>query len=723
MQTSPAPRESVLEQLERMLASETFAGAERSRRLLRFLVEHALQNQSDRLKEFTIGSEALGRGDSFDPRIDPIVRAEASRLRTRIERYYATNGAADTLLISLPKGSYVPQFQQRAVPEITPVTATAGSQVSTAGRRQKVIWFVLGGVAVGAAVMLLVSMRPRLAPAIEFGGVVELGGEGYSPGAGFGNDVIISPDGTLIVFVGLGSDHVPRLMTMKLDPADRTIRRLENTDGAQAPFFSPDSRSVGFWANGKLKMISVDGGRPNELADAESFEGASWGQDGDIIAGIDHTLKRVSLTSRTPQLVADMREFGVVPWWPEILPGGEHVLFTAVGPHGPDASNLEVWSLPARTRTPLKIRAGFGRYLKGDYLLYGSQGTLFAVPFNGKWTVEGTGVPVLGEDVAYNRIFGNAKFDISRNGTLIYRRSPPLVVSWIDRSGKTDTPLTKPGAYTFPRVSPHGDRLTVNVTDSGVMRTEIHDLLRRGEPIRLPFPGSMSTVWHPRGFLVLGSYTGMSWLKIDDLSKLQTLTPSPNVQLPMSFTADGTRLAYLEPGPSLDIWTMPVSDSDGKLKAGTPAPFLRTPHVESAPSFSPDDRWLAYGSGRDTKWNVYVGPYPPDVSKEINVSQTGGRIPRWLKNGRELVYRTDDHRLMVVEYQVKDGTFIAGTPKEWPNVRLADTGVIPNFDVAGDRILGVVPASREEADRMRTQATVIPRFLEEVQRRLTRGRK
>jgi hypothetical protein len=238
----------------------------------------------------------------------------------------------------------------------------------------------------------------------------------------------------------------------------------------------------------------------------------------------------------------------------------------------------------------------------------------------------------------------------------------------------------------------------------------------------------MSTVWHPDGFLVLGSYAGMSWMKADDLSKLEMLTPSPNVQIPWSFTADGKRLAYMEASRSsfLDLWTIPISHSAGKLTAGAPEPFLQTPFVESFPSFSSDGRWLAYGSGPGGKFNVYVQPFPPDRSKEINVSQGGGRIARWLPNGRELVYRTDDHRLMVVDYEVKNGTFIAGKPKEWtPGLRLADTGVISNFDVdvSGDRILGLVPASRAEAERIRTQATVILRFSDEVRRRLSRGGK
>jgi serine/threonine-protein kinase len=732
----------ILEQLQRMLASDTFAGTERSRALLRFLVEHVVENRPDRLKEYTIGSEALGRGDSFDPRTDPIVRAEASRLRSRIERYYATSGAADTVLITLPKGSYVPQFQGRAIPEAAPVAVTAGGPLPTAGRFQRFFWFVLGGISVGAAVMLFISVRPGT-PAAEFGGLpfeIKPGTADYTLGSDIGNDVIISPGGTRIVFVALGSDHVPRLMALRLDAAAIGPRRVlvpgpgaavRLADGARAPFFSPDGLWVGFWdqADAKLKMVSVDGGSAIVLADAGNFGGASWGDNGYIIAAIDGVLKRVS--SSPPgesSVVADLKKERVDPLWPDLLPGGTHVLFTAVGPQGPDASNIEVLSLLDNKRKPL-VKAGFGRYLRAGYLLYVNQGTLFAVPFDSKQqTIHGTGVRVLEERVAYSTVFGNAKFDISHNGTLIYRGSPRLVAAWLNRDGGTGPLPSKPGAYTFPRLSPSGQHLAINVTDGGVFRVEVYDLRHpTAAPKRLPDTfGNMSSVWHPDGFLVLGSRTGMSWTKVDDLSRLERLTETSNVQIPWSFNADGTRLAYAEQtkaSPSLDLWTVPVSRSGGKLTAGKPEPFLTTAGYESFPSFSPDGRWMLYGRGVPARWEVYVQPYPPDVSRETRISQRGGRIGRWLSNGREIVYRTDDHRLMVVGYQVRNGTFIPGEATEWTPARLGDTGVIANFDVSGDRVLGLVPEAGDEAERIRTQATVIPRFSEEVRRRLERGGK
>jgi hypothetical protein len=545
MQTLPPPRDVVLEQLDRMLASDTFAGADRSRMLLRFLVEHVVDGRSERLKEYTIGSEALGRGDSFDPRTDTIVRAEASRLRNRLERYYATSGAADTLLITLPKGSYVPQFGRRAVPEAAPVAAPPGGSLPTAGRLQRLIWFVLGGLTVGVA-LFVVAMRLPEAPAAEFGGLpfeVKPGTADYSLGSDFGNDVIISPDGTRMVFVGQGSDRGPRLMTLKLDeaaigprrvlvPAPGTVVRLQDTEAARAPFFSPDGLWVGFWdqADRKLKKVSVHGGSAIALADAEDFGGASWGENGDIIAAIGGALRRVPQAGAST-VIADLAKEGTTPRWPDLLPGGEHALFTVVGPPGPDAARIEVLSLSDGTRKPLPVRAASARYLSPGYLLYVNQGTLFAARFDRQQlTVHGTGVPVLDERVAYSTIFGNAKFDISRNGALIYRGSPPLTASWLNRGGGTEPLLIKPGSYTFPGLSPDGQHLAINVSDSGVFRTEIYDLRRPDDPpIRPPFvPGSMSPVWHPDGFVVLGGREGMSWMNADDMSKLETLTE--NVQ-------------------------------------------------------------------------------------------------------------------------------------------------------------------------------------------------
>ena len=147
MTRSPESGHLISEQLERILASQTFHGAERSRTLLRFLVEQALDDRADRLKEYTLGAEALGRGESFDPRTDPIVRAEASRLRNRLDRYYATDGQLDPFLIALPKGSYVPQFVERSAGARTSDSPTPDRAATN--WHLGLAWFALGCVLTG----------------------------------------------------------------------------------------------------------------------------------------------------------------------------------------------------------------------------------------------------------------------------------------------------------------------------------------------------------------------------------------------------------------------------------------------------------------------------------------------------------------------------------------------------------------------------------------------
>jgi len=212
-------------------------------------------------------------------------------------------------------------------------------------------------------------------------------------------------------------------------------------------------------------------------------------------------------------------------------------------------------------------------------------------------------------------------------------------------------------------------------------------------------------------------------MKTDDGTKMDALTRSPNVQIPWSFSSDGTRLAYSELDPrasGFDLWTVPVRLTSGKLTAGEPQVLVRTPYHETFPSFSPDGRWIAHAWGQYGIWEVYVRAYPPDGSTGIKVSRGGGRIARWLPGGQQLLYRTDDQRLMVVDYEVKNGTFVAGKPRLWTPVQLADTGVLSNFDVdSTGRVLGLLPAAKAGEQQTRNHVTVMLNFAGEVRRRLS----
>ena len=245
---------------------------------------------------------------------------------------------------------------------------------------------------------------------------------------------------------------------------------LPGTDGARGPFVSPDGRWVGFWADGKLKKVSVDGGSPVILCDASDLLGASWGEGGTIIAalGAPGKLWRIPADGGVPQVAIDISPESTGARWPQILPGGQFVMYTATTGAGADRATIEVQSIRGGNRKVLVSGGAFGRYLTSGHLAYVNQGTLYAMPLDlEQLAVHGVAVPVL-DDVSYSPLFGYAQIDVSQTGTLVYRRgaeSGLSVVDWIDRAGKQDAAPHKARSV---RVAPpfagrpppchHGDR-------------------------------------------------------------------------------------------------------------------------------------------------------------------------------------------------------------------------------------------------------------------------
>ena len=719
--------EAVLAQLDRVLASEAFQGATRSTTLLRFLVDAVVTGRADRLKEYTLGAEGLGKGEGFDPRTDPIVRAEASRLRARLERYYSGPGRDDAVLIELPKGSYVPRVTRRAPTAPGAANDAAASSPRSAFRQRRLTWAAMGlavGVIATTAWVWWARERPALDPGRPLVRLeVELKSDG-SLGSEVGTDVVVSPDGSRLVFVSRSTDGVAFLNTRRLE--DGAVHRLPNTEGARVPFFSPDGQWVGFWAGGRVKKVAIDGGAPVTLCDATDLSGASWGEDGTIVAALSFgKLFRIPTSSGEPILIADLSRDAKDPRWPQILPGGTHVLLTAVGPQGPNAATIEVLSLADGSRKVVARGGTFGRYLDSGHLIYLNQGTLFAVPFSlaRLEATSSTPTPVLA-DVAYSSTFGFGQVDISRTGTLVYRRSSgrgQLVASWVDRAGRSEPLLVRPGAYTFPRLSPDGRRVAVASTESGRPSLSLYDRERDRTTAFRSSPAEYSPTWSPDGrTLVFGSRSGMYSSAATENAQPLPLTRSQRLQVPWSFSPDGGRLAFheLSDTTGFDLWTVRVAVTPDGLTAGEPELFLRTAAYETYPSFSPDGRWIAYGSGAFGRWDVYVRPFPNDNSKEVRVSDGGGRIPFWLPNGRELLYRTDDQRLMVAAYTVEGDRFIVQKARPWTPLTLADTGVLANLDVdsTGTRILALLPASSDD-QQSADHVTMMLNFTDELRRR------
>jgi Tol biopolymer transport system component len=555
------------------------------------------------------------------------------------------------------------------------------------------------------------SLRPLERLDVDLGPDVSLG----SPD---GADAILSPDGTRMVYLSQG-----RLFTRRLDQPNAT--ELADTQGAFAPFFSPDGQWVAFFAPGKLKKISVEGGAAIALCDSLTGRGGSWGHDGNIIAVFEANggLSRIPSAGGSPTPVTGLQSGESTHRWPQVLPGGKAVLFTARSTEGSgyDEANIEVMSLADHRRKTLVRGGTFGRYLPSGHLIYVNRGTLFAVPFDlDRLEVRGTPSPVLNQ-VGYSTLNGTAQFDFSQTGTLIYRSggggSGLLTVQWLDAAGKTEPLLAKPDAYQRPSLSPDGNKLAINTSDIWVYEWQ------RDTMTRLTFgPASSSyPLWSPDGrYIVFQALGGLFWTRSDGSGKPQPLTQSKNRQLPYSFSPDGKRLAFYELMPQTqdDIWTVPLESDGTGLRAGKPEPFLQTPFDERHGAFSPDGRWMAYDSNESGVYQMYVRAFP-DKGGKWQISNSGGVYPVWSRNGRELFFRTEDNQIMVASYTVKGDSFVADKPRVWSEKRIATISPFANYDLApdGKRIAALMPAGTPEDQKAQNHVIFLENFFDEVRRR------
>jgi serine/threonine-protein kinase len=529
------------------------------------------------------------------------------------------------------------------------------------------------------------------------------------------------------VFVSRAQDGIPRLFTRGLNQPKATL--LAKTNGAYAPFLSPDGQWVGFFAGGKLKKTRIDGGEPVSLCDAPAGRGASWGEDGTIVAALD-SLSFLSLVSaeggKQPIPLTELASDEISHRWPQVLPGGKAVLFTVPTAYGSqDPSGIAVMSLTDHRKQMVRERAGmYARYLSPGYLAYVTKGSLFAVPFDVQ-RLEIRGIPAMLGDISNNPTVGSAQYDMSRGGTLAYLTGfaeKLRTIQWLDRAGTTEPIVSEPALYGFPRLAPDGARLAV-IESQGVGNDLFVFDRERGGKTRLTNQMSASyPLWNPDGrFLVFAATGGIFWTRSDGATKPKPLTQSKLRQVPSSFTPDGSRLVFIELAPSggAEIRVVPVRSTAGELRVGQPESLLKTSTLEVYPSISTDGRWLAYADAEGGTYEIYVRAFP-DKGVRVQVSTAGGMIPVWSRNGHQLFYRTEDQRIMVVNYTVKGDSFVVEKPRLWSGKQLANLGTGRNYDVASDgsRCVVLVPVESAEPRETQSHVNLVVNFFDEVARRV-----
>jgi Tol biopolymer transport system component len=549
----------------------------------------------------------------------------------------------------------------------------------------------------------------------------------------------ISPDGTRLAFAVRGPDGKQQLGTRLLDQPQATL--LSGTEDGGAPFFSPNGQWIGFFAERKMKKVSVRGGAVLTLCDANEGRGAAWGEDDRIIATLNSSpatgLSRIPAAGGTPQEITHPGERGEATHrWPQILPGGQAVLFMgSKTASNYDDSSIEVLSLKTGQVKIVQPGGYYGRYLPGGYLVYIHQGTLFGVPFDlDRLEVHGTPA-VLQEDVAGNSSNGAGQFDFSGNGTFVYASgksaSGTWSLEWLDGAGKTQPLLAAPGIYYNPRLSPDGKRLAFS-TNSAI---EVYDI-GRDTTTQLTFTNQTKTnlnpVWTPDGKHIVFQSQGNSnfslqWIRADGSGEAQQLLEGKNDLKPRSFSPDSKHLAFeeLSAETGFDLWTLPLDLSDPERpKPGTPELFLRTPFSEQEPEFSPDGRWIAYASEESGRSEVYVRPFPaagPSGSGKWLISTGGGDGPRWSRNGAELFYKGPDNRIMTASYTANAGSFASSKPRPWANKQISG-----ELDAApdGKRFVIAVSPRADAAGEAKgsVHVTFLLNFFDEVRRRVSAGK-
>jgi Tol biopolymer transport system component len=494
-----------------------------------------------------------------------------------------------------------------------------------------------------------------------------------------GGPVVISPDGRQLAFVATGQDGRQLLWVRPLESLE--ARALPETDGAALPFWSPDSRFIGFFSQGKLKKIQIGGPAPQTLCDATLPRGGTWSRHGEILfaANIGRALYRIPAAGGVAVPVpAD--GFNAERKWPVFLPDGRHFVYFA----RPQETGIFVAALDSS-----KARLLLSDYVSVDYapgyllVLAGSSkstraGTLMAHPFDpARLELIAEPSPVA-ERIEYVDGIGRGAFSVSENGTLVYAnmKMPTTRLTWFDRDGRSIGTVGEPAAYSAPSLSPDDVTVAVERLD---LETRASDLwlidTARGVSSRFTsdLAGDWKATWSPQGDRIVfasprGSPPNLYEKHVSGSGMEERLITSADNSQPSDWSRDGRFLAYASQHPDRkwDLWLLPMStapETDRK-----PVAYLLSESNENLGQFSPDGRWLAYVSDASGINEVYVGTLPKFTFAR-QISANGGSRPRWRANGRELFYVAADGMLMAVN--VKPGEmFEASAP-----VALFKTGI------------------------------------------------
>jgi serine/threonine protein kinase/Tol biopolymer transport system component len=599
-------------------------------------------------------------------------------------------------------------------------------------------WSLTGALAIAFAVSLAHFVPWKSTPSIEALRLVsDLGGDApLAPlNVQYGNAVELSPDGRMIAFVAKSNAEAPPQLYIRALNRTRATA-LAGTEDAISPFFSPDGKWIGFFANTKLKKIASSGGAPIILADALSSRGGTWASDDTIVFQSDNTpgrpLSRVSASGGKVEELTALAQGEATEVWPQILSGGRALIYTSSSvPGAYNDANVVGRSLPDGIPKVIQRGGYHARYLPSGHLIYIHNGTLFAAPFDPeRLELRGPAVPAL-EGVMSNAITGGAQFAVSDNGTLVYLPGQStgggIRLEWMDRMGRTTTLRATLANWFTPAFAPDGGRLAMEIRNGPAQGAIWVYEPARDTMTRLTTSSARdsSPTWTPDGLRIAfasdrasGATPNLYWMPADGTGEPDRLTTSKNAQRPASWHPSGRFLAFEEMNPltMMNIMILPLEREGAGWKAGAAKAFVHSANMDVDPRFSPDGRWLAYASLESPGHpDVFVQPFPGPGAR-VQVSVGGGAMPVWSRTKPELLYGLDG-QIMAVSYSTDGGTFRVSKPRVWSPGRYQTRGEFRMFDLHpdGERV-ALAPAAESPTRERQDSAVFVFNFFDELRR-------
>ena len=465
---------------------------------------------------------------------------------------------------------------------------------------------------------------------------------------------------------------------------------------------------------------ALGGGPPNFVTGMRNPRGLWWGTDDAILAGQDGGIFRIPAAGGALELVVPLGDAALGGADPQLLPDGRHVLFTLADVGQASivdgglvfaaqlTSNIAVASLDTGEYATVIENGTGGRYLPTGHLVYVSEGTIFAAPFDlEQREVTGEPIAVL-EGLSQTVNFGTPQLAVADNGTLMYVPGTAFSETelvWVDRAGNPSPPIpAEPDTYSHIRLSPDGRRI-VSDAPGGVWILDVE----RGARLLLTQLGD-HPIWTPDGSDVTFSTTVSLYVQpADGSGSAEELVTGEASHRPISWTPDGQTLLFestsQETGRT-EIWTV--------ARGGDATPFLRGEQAFGGPQVSPDGRWVAYVSSESGRNEVYVQPFPGPGGRVV-ISTDGGRAPVWTRGGREIVYRNDD-AVLAVDIETEP-EFRPGVPRQlFQGAYLRDGGAHQRYDVSadGERFLMARPAGDDQSSEIRVVQNWTQELLERV---------